>query len=53
ESWPLALGIGAGVLFIVGIVLLLWRARRKKRPAPPESAPERPPEADSPDSGGS
>ena len=44
ESWPLALGIGAGVLFIVGIVLLLWRARRKKRPAPPESAPERPPE---------
>ena len=44
ESWPLALGIGAGVLFIVGIVLLLWRARRKKRPTPPESAPERPPE---------
>ena len=53
EVWPLALGIGAGVLFIVGIVLLLWWARRKKRPAPPESAPERPPEADSPDSGGS
>ena len=44
ESWPLALGIGAGVLFIVGIALLLWRARRKKRPAPSEPAPERPPE---------
>ena len=53
ESWPLALGIGAGVLAAAAIVLLRWQARRKKRPAPPESAPERPPEADSPDSGGS
>ena len=53
ESWPLALGIGAGVLAAAAIVLLRWQARRKKRPAPPEPAPERPPEADSPDSGGS
>ena len=41
-SWPLALGIGPGVLAAVGIVLLLWRARRKKRPAPPDSPEPRP-----------
>ena len=45
ESWPLALGIGAGVLAAVGIVLLLWRVRRKKRPAPPDSPEPRPGEA--------
>ena len=50
-AWFLAGAIGA--IVVLAAVLVLWRLRRQKRPAPPEPAPERPPEADSPDSGGS